>query len=52
MAVYAVRYTKGVEIMEYLSPLRYPGGKAKVSDFIQSLISANSLFGGVYVEPM
>ena len=37
--------------MEYLSPLRYPGGKAKVSDFLQKLITENALSGGYYVEP-
>ena len=37
--------------MEFLSPLRYPGGKAKVSDFVQCLIKENTLLDGVYVEP-
>lgn len=37
--------------MEYLSPLRYPGGKAKVSDFLKVLITENALQGGYYVEP-
>ena len=26
--------------MEFLSPLRYPGGKAKVADFVQLIVSA------------
>ena len=30
--------------MEFLSPLRYPGGKAKVSDFVQCLIKENTMF--------
>lgn len=37
--------------MEFLSPLRYPGGKAKVADFVQCLIKENALLDGVYVEP-
>mgnify|MGYP001511998535 CR=1 FL=1 len=37
--------------MEFLSPLRYPGGKAKVSDFVQCLIKENALLDGIYVEP-
>ena len=37
--------------MEFLSPLRYPGGKAKVADFVQCLIKANALLDGIYVEP-
>ena len=35
--------------MEFLSPLRYPGGKAKVSDFVQCLIKENALLDGIYV---
>ena len=38
-------------VMEYHSPLRYPGGKAKVADFVQGLFQENGLEGGVYVEP-
>jgi len=37
--------------MRYLSPLRYPGGKAKLSDFVRRLIEGNNLQGGEYVEP-
>lgn len=37
--------------MEFLSPLRYPGGKARVADFIQCLIKENALLDGTYVEP-
>ena len=37
--------------MEFLSPLRYPGGKAKVVDFVQCLIKENALLDGTYVEP-
>ena len=37
--------------MDYLSPLRYPGGKAKVADFVRCLIKENALLDGTYVEP-
>lgn len=37
--------------MDVLSPLRYPGGKAKVCDFVQRLIQENALLDGIYVEP-
>lgn len=33
------------------SPLRYPGGKGKLAAFVSSLIRANGLSDGVYVEP-
>ncbi len=37
--------------MDFISPLRYPGGKAKVSSFVQDLIIHNNLLDGIYVEP-
>jgi DNA adenine methylase len=37
--------------MEYYSPLRYPGGKGKISDFIKSVFEKNLLLDGCYVEP-
>jgi len=37
--------------MIYYSPLRYPGGKGRVSDYFKQIYEANSLCGGVYVEP-
>ena len=37
--------------MEFFSPLRYPGGKGKISEYIELLFKANSLNGGHYVEP-
>lgn len=37
--------------MDFISPLRYPGGKAKVSPFIQELLIKNNLLDGAYVEP-
>lgn len=35
----------------YLSPLRYPGGKGKVANFLKLLLAKNSLCGATYVEP-
>ena len=37
--------------MKHESPLRYPGGKAKLSSYIQQVIMDNDLCGGVYIEP-
>ncbi|MDL2315858.1 DNA adenine methylase [Desulfovibrio sp. OttesenSCG-928-A18] len=34
-----------------LSPLRYPGGKSSLSNFLASTIHLNGLMGGTYVEP-
>lgn len=36
---------------KYVSPLRYPGGKLKVVDFIKQLFEVNNLHGGTYIEP-
>ncbi len=33
------------------SPLRYPGGKVKLYDYIRSLIEINGLRGETYIEP-
>ena len=33
------------------SPLRYPGGKGKLANFMSDLIRENNLFDGTYVEP-
>lgn len=33
------------------SPLRYPGGKGKIARFVRSIIRANGLADGRYVEP-
>lgn len=35
----------------YVSPLRYPGGKLKVVDYIKLLYIVNDLCGGTYIEP-
>lgn len=37
--------------MKVLSPLRYPGGKAKIADFIKQVVKDNDLLDGIYVEP-
>lgn len=37
--------------MQVYSPLRYPGGKAKLAPYIKQLIVKNQLLNGVYVEP-
>jgi DNA adenine methylase len=37
--------------MRSLSPLRYPGGKAVLSDLLDRVICANGLEGCTYVEP-
>lgn len=33
------------------SPLRYPGGKTKLYDYVRKLLEANELLGETYVEP-
>jgi DNA adenine methylase len=33
------------------TPLRYPGGKAKLAQYVKELIKLNSLADGAYVEP-
>ena len=35
----------------FVSPLRYPGGKLKVVDYIKQLMEENDLCGGSYIEP-
>lgn len=35
----------------FVSPLRYPGGKGRLGPWIASLLKANRLEGGCYVEP-
>jgi len=35
----------------YHSPLRYPGGKARLAGFIKTVFRANRLLDGVYAEP-
>lgn len=33
---------------KYVSPLRYPGGKLKVVDYVKQLMEVNDLKGGTY----
>lgn len=35
----------------YFSPLRYPGGKGKIAEFIKDIITLNRLQDGCYIEP-
>lgn len=35
---------------QYVSPLRYPGGKLKVADYVKELMDVNNLKGGTYIE--
>jgi len=35
----------------HFTPLRYPGGKAKLAPFVKNLIEVNELNDGTYVEP-
>lgn len=37
--------------MEHYSPLRYPGGKGKISHYFKNIIKNNLLFDCIYVEP-
>lgn len=37
--------------MRHPSPLRYPGGKMKLANFIEDSIIKNNIQGGTYVEP-
>lgn len=37
--------------MQYSTPLRYPGGKGKLSSFIKEVVETNGLLDGCYVEP-
>lgn len=41
---------EGLDMFNY-SPLRYPGGKSRISGFITQLIKDNNIIGGNYVEP-
>lgn len=37
--------------MHQYSPLRYPGGKSKLTKYIKKMIETNNLLDGIYVEP-
>jgi DNA adenine methylase len=38
-------------MMRYLTPLRYPGGKSKLANFMRLVFEENNLIDGHYVEP-
>ena len=38
-------------VMRHFSPLRYPGGKGRLSPFVQRIFEDNNLLDGHYVEP-
>lgn len=35
----------------FYSPLRYPGGKTKLADYVKAVLRANKLLDGAYAEP-
>src|SRR5256885_4115585 len=37
--------------LRHFTPLRYPGGKAKLAPFVKKLLQENHLLDGEYVEP-
>lgn len=37
--------------MQFPTPLRYPGGKGRLTQFVADLMESNGLTGGHYVEP-
>jgi DNA adenine methylase len=37
--------------VQFVTPLRYPGGKGRLTQFVADLMEANGLTGGHYVEP-
>ncbi len=41
----------GRDNMKYSTPLRYPGGKSKLSNFMRLLFTQNNLIGEHYTEP-
>jgi DNA adenine methylase len=37
--------------MQFNTPLRYPGGKARLARYVMNVVDMNALVGGHYVEP-
>lgn len=46
-----VGVTQSSPVWRYSSPLRYPGGKAKIANYIKLVMLENDLIGREYVEP-
>jgi DNA adenine methylase len=42
---------KRSKLIRHYSPLRYPGGKGRLSGFVQRIFEENKLLDGQYVEP-
>lgn len=42
---------ENANIMLYYSPLRYPGGKGKILDFVKNIYQHNDFTQGTYIEP-
>lgn len=38
-------------MVQFSSPLRYPGGKRKLAGFVKDAVIKNDIQGGTYVEP-
>ena len=45
------RRPKSPRRLRHYTPLRYPGGKGKLAPYMKSLLKANKLLDGEYVEP-
>lgn len=39
------------DLLQFLSPLRYPGGKGSLSPVMKNIIETNLLYDGTYIEP-
>lgn len=48
---FVIPFRQELYMTKYVSPLRYPGGKLKVVDYIKRLFEVNDLVGGTYIEP-
>jgi DNA adenine methylase len=46
-----MQMTERVRASYHASPLRYPGGKAKLAPFFKTLVRDNLLLDGTYIEP-
>jgi DNA adenine methylase len=43
--------TEVVRRLKHFTPLRYPGGKGKLAEYVKEIIRTNKLFDGEYAEP-